>query len=346
MLRLTTWLLITVLLPSSVLAEVTTYTNEMAFMAALPGSAVLSGTDFDSLTAGNIIADGETVDGITFNYSFGGGVQMIVSDAYTTTSEPNFLGTEDVDLFRDGDNFTIDFAPQNAIGISIITADIMLDDDITLTFGGTTVSLVAADVQQVLSDGSKVYFLGIIDTENIFGTADIGTIGGNFFLYNVDDIVLALIPPDVVVPDLLTVTRGLFVAGDETSLAFSDNVDLSLQRLVTDIQSRTEFEVMGTSPTASPASFEITLEGAVFARSTVVQTIELWDYVAGAWELVDTRNATNMIDSTATVAAPGDLSRFVDQTTLSVEARIHFQSTSPRQRFASNTDQVIWTIRQ
>ncbi len=119
-----------------------------------------------------------------------------------------------------------------------------------------------------------------------------------------------------------------------------------MQRLTTDIQSRTEFVVMGTSPTANPGSLEVTLEGAVFARSPVVQTIELYDYVAAAWELVDSRNATNMIDSTATVAATGDLSRFVDPTTLAVEARIHFQSLSPRQRFASNTDQFIWTIGQ
>ena len=126
----------------------------------------------------------------------------------------------------------------------------------------------------------------------------------------------------------------------------SDNVDLSIQRAMTDTQSRTEFEVMGTSPTVSPTSLEVTLEGAVFARSTVVQTIELWDYVAGAWELVDTRNATNIVDSTATVAATGDLSRFVDPTTLEVKARIHFQSLNARQRFASNTDQFMWTIGQ
>jgi outer membrane protein assembly factor BamB len=150
--------------------------------------------------------------------------------------------------------------------------------------------------------------------------------------------------PTEVTADSFIVTRGLYVSGDETSLTASDNVDLALQRSNSDVQSRTEFQVMGISPTTSPASLEVTLEGAVFARSTVVQTIELWDYVAGAWELVDARNATNIIDSTATVAATGDLSRFVDQTTLSVEARIQFQSVSPRQQFASNTDQFIWTI--
>ena len=125
-------------------------------------------------------------------------------------------------------------------------------------------------------------------------------------------------------PDSVTMTRGDYVSGDEASLAESDNVDFVIRRSGTDTRARTEFEVLGTSRTAIPPSFEVTLEGSVFARSTVIQTIELWDYVAGDWELVDTRNATNQVDSTATVAATGDLSRFVDQTTFLVEAAHSF----------------------
>ncbi len=150
--------------------------------------------------------------------------------------------------------------------------------------------------------------------------------------------------PKFSVPDSVTVTRGVYASGDEASLAASDNVDFVIRRSGTDTQSRTEIEVAGLSRTANPASFEVTLEGAVFARSPVIQTIELWDYVASAWELVDTRNATNLIDSTATVAVIGGLGRFVDQATFLVEARIRFQSTNPRQKFSSNTDQFLWTI--
>ncbi len=163
------------------------------------------------------------------------------------------------------------------------------------------------------------------------------------------DAYLAAFRPELlgmVVPDSFLVTYGVHVSGDETDLATSDNADLSIKRLGTDVQSRTEFEVVGTSSTAAPSNLEVTMEGAVFARATVVQTIEFWNYMSGAWELVDTRNATNMIDSTIIVAATGDLSRFVNQTTFTLEARVHFQSTSPRQRFSSNTDQFIWMIGQ
>ncbi len=99
--------------------------------------------------------------------------------------------------------------------------------------------------------------------------------------------------PMVVVPHSYVVTRGSHVSGGIFELVESDNADLSIQRNMSDTQSRTEFEVFGTSPMAAPGRLEVTLEGAVFARSTVEQTIELWDYRAGAWELVDTRDATH-----------------------------------------------------
>jgi hypothetical protein len=144
--------------------------------------------------------------------------------------------------------------------------------------------------------------------------------------------------------DSFLVTRGAHVSGGLMELATSDNTDLSLQRATADIQSRTEFEVKAVSPVANPSSLEVTLEGAVFARSQVNQTIELYDYAAAAWEQVDTRAATRFTDSTVVVAATGDLSRFVEAGTMCIEARIRYQSLNPRQQFSSNTDQFIWTI--
>lgn len=219
----------------------------------------------------------------------------------------------------------------------------------TITYSLGNAQLIA-EVQDMLDNPADNFGFELkADDENLPGSAIrltsrenmIGSLGSEARL------IIDFTPPNtVVIPDSVMATRGLYISGDAASLAESDNVDFAMQRLVTDTQSRTEFEVLGTSPTASPASLEVTLEGAVFARSTVVQSIELWDYTLGDWELVDSRNATNMVDSTATVAATGDLNRFVDQATLSVQARIHFQSLNARQRFASNTDQFIWTIGQ
>jgi hypothetical protein len=161
-----------------------------------------------------------------------------------------------------------------------------------------------------------------------------------------DNVRLEAISLSSIAPDSVTVTRGLYIGGDVASLTGSDNSDYQLQRLGTDISSRTEFEVKGTSPTATPAIFEFDLEGAVFARSNVVQTIELFDYDAAAWELVHTSDAARSPapDSVATGVGTGDLSRFVEAGTLCIKVRIHFQSDNARQRFASNTDRAVWTI--
>ena len=151
---------------------------------------------------------------------------------------------------------------------------------------------------------------------------------------------------DDITPVSFTVTRGEYVSGGIPELEESDNSDLSLRRLSSDIQSRTELEVKAISSTGTPSSLEVTLEGAVFARSTVNQTIELFDYAAAAWEAVDTRAATRFMDSVVTVSVTGDLSRFVEPGTMCIEARIRYQSPVARQQFSSNIDQFIWTIGQ
>jgi hypothetical protein len=147
-----------------------------------------------------------------------------------------------------------------------------------------------------------------------------------------------------VAPDSFEVTRGTFVSGGVAELANSDDSDLWLRRSTTDTQSRIEFEVSAVSPVANPSSLAVVLEGSVLARSPVIQTIELFDFNTGSWELVDSREASRMTDSTVEVEVADNTSRFVEVDTLQMKARIHFQSTTPRQRFASYTDQFAWTL--
>ena len=147
-------------------------------------------------------------------------------------------------------------------------------------------------------------------------------------------------------PETITTTRGSYVSGGIPEISASDNQDYRIARASNDIQSRTEFEVTATSPTDRPNSFEVTLEGAVFARSNVVQTIELFDYDLGVWELVDSQNANRSPspDKVVTIAATGDLSRFVEVGTNQISARVRYRSGNPRQNFTSNTDLFSWTI--
>lgn len=172
------------------------YTDQDAFGTALPGTPAV--TNFDSAPADFLIPSGSSVDGITFTYAMDG-VQLKVStessSGYSTTSTDQFLGSDDADILQDGDTLVLSFSPASAIGLFLISNDAMEDGDISLSAGGSTATLVAADVQDLpLSDGSSVYFLGIIDAAATFSTATITTRGYGEFLFNVDDIVTAQAP--------------------------------------------------------------------------------------------------------------------------------------------------------
>jgi len=166
-------------------AEPKTYSDQAEFAAALPAAPSI--LDFDGLNAGTTIADTSSAEGITFNYDFQG-LRMKIAHLYATTSAPNFLGTNDGGVFHDGDDFSLSFLPGRAVGLHFISADPLIDGDLTVTAAGVTASLVVGDVQATLPDGSRVYFLGIIDEQAPFQQANIVALAGGFFLYNVDDI--------------------------------------------------------------------------------------------------------------------------------------------------------------
>jgi hypothetical protein len=192
---------------SAAFATPMAYTDRAAFDAAISGFTV--GTEnFDALSAGTIIASGGAAGGISFTYNFGG-VQMAVTDGtafggssvpFSTTSPHNFLGTTDLDMFQDGDDFGMHFAPTNAIGLYLLSADPLIDGDFLLTVNGIAASLAASQVQQYFADdGTSVFFLGIVDPNASFATATLTTSHDGFtgsFLWNADDIVTARNVPE------------------------------------------------------------------------------------------------------------------------------------------------------
>jgi len=169
-------------------AEPVAYSGFVEFTAALPSEPTI--LDFDHMPAGMTIEDAASAGGITFQYDFNG-LPMKIAQFYATTSAPNFLGTSDGGIFHDGDNFSLSFPPGSAIGLFFISADPLLDGDISITAGSMTANLVADDVHAMLSDGSRVYFLGIVDDQEGFASASVEALAGGFFLYNVDDIITA-----------------------------------------------------------------------------------------------------------------------------------------------------------
>lgn len=144
--------------------------------------------------------------------------------------------------------------------------------------------------------------------------------------------------------DSIIVSAGNLASGSSDDLAESDNLDVSARRSPVDVQSRVHFELKGVSPLITPDSLSFTVEASVFARTNVVQKIDLWDYDLSDWVEVDSRNATRFTDSTATVDATGDLARFIEPLTKCLQARVRYISDNPRQQFTANVDQMVWLI--
>jgi hypothetical protein len=147
-----------------------------------------------------------------------------------------------------------------------------------------------------------------------------------------------------VIPESVTPTRGTYISGDLANLSDNDGADYVMRRNNTDIIARTEFELTGTSPVESPSSLTIVLDGAVFARAEVTQSIALFDFVADDWEQIDARPASPMEDAFVRVDFMSDFLRFIEPGTLNMKARVRYHSTVPRQQFSSNTDKFSWFV--
>jgi hypothetical protein len=191
--------LLTMLASGSAHAIPVAYNDLASFNAATSGYTT-GGLDFDSETAGTTIPSGGSAGGFTFTYVFGGGKQLKISDAFHTTSAPNFLGTDDNDLLTNGDDFTLTFSAVNAIGLFIISSDatnaFLFDNDISLTAAGATAFLDVDNIEQTLADGANVFFLGVVDPDVAFTAAllDSDASASPNFLFNVDDIVTGIVP--------------------------------------------------------------------------------------------------------------------------------------------------------
>jgi hypothetical protein len=170
-----------------------TFTSSTSFNAAV---SALSPTtaNFDSDSVGNV-ANGSTVDGITFSYtpSAGNDSLAIVStaDYFDTTSEPNYLGTNDpgTAAFFPGDIVSMSFAsPINALGMFIIGGPFS-DNDFALATP-TVTAFSSSVLETTLGDGGEVIFLGLTSTA-AFSSATITLNSSAGELWNLDDIVTA-----------------------------------------------------------------------------------------------------------------------------------------------------------
>ncbi len=279
-------------------------------------------------------------------------------NAFTGTGDVNFNGilrpfnfnTGQI-FFAGGVNVFMDTTTQTEIDIAgtgnfdtmTVAGDLKLNGSITINWlNGFAPSLGQEYLIASVIGDTTGQFDGMGEGAMV---TQVGTVGV-FISYTAGDgndvALFTDLVPAVVVPAEFTVIRGDYVSGGLTELASSDNADLSIRRRPSDIQSRTEFEVASFATSANPSFMSITVEGSVFARSNVVQTIQAYNFDTRQFEVVYIGNATRLTDSSTTVELLGNLSRFVEDGTNVVVARVQYQSDNPRQQFSSNTDLFTW----
>lgn len=177
-------------------AATLTFTDQASFLSSLSGATTL---DFESQASGSTVNSGDTLNGITFDYSIGPPpIDMMVANDFLTTSGSNYLGLDDAgnyNLFLAGDSFTMSFdTPQNAVGLYLVSGDVLFAGDFSIsTSAGSVFNSDIVDI--TFGDGGLAYYLGLT-SDTAFSSAtlqfDAGAEGA--FLYSVDDITVSAVP--------------------------------------------------------------------------------------------------------------------------------------------------------
>lgn len=182
---------------SSANAATTFYDSQANYLNALGGTAITT-YDFDTLAAGTLIANGDTLNDATFSYSLGpsGNLSILVDNSFVTTSPNNYLGTDDGSgAFVSGDRFTITFdQTMRAVGLYVISADQIFAGDFTITTNSGQSVSNATTPDIALIDGDA-FFIGLIEDDFSLGFNSITLSSQDYgFLFNVDDITVSQVP--------------------------------------------------------------------------------------------------------------------------------------------------------
>lgn len=178
-----------------------TFMDRAAFDAAVAAIGGVSADvlNFDSTAAGTIFQTTDSHQGVTFNYNLLG-YELGVDNANPGTSGANTLKVSDdggfsFANFALGDSINFTFGPSHAFGMYIIvgtTAFDFFDNDINLSFAGTTLSNVDSDAASLVGPNNvAALFVGIVDSAATFTSADLqfGAPGGSGAFFEIDDIV-------------------------------------------------------------------------------------------------------------------------------------------------------------
>lgn len=179
------------------MASVTGYTSRADFDAAQAGWLPQQLTDFESEASGTLYPDGTGPAGAGFTLSAAAGGSTPEVDAnFWTTSGTHYLSAQNTTPtsdagFLSGDSLTFNFTgPAHAFGLYVLVGSDVQAGDLQLSAGGTSV-LNGSTAAASDGAGSFAYFVGLVSTGASFSSATLTGIPNGFFVYTVDDVVLA-----------------------------------------------------------------------------------------------------------------------------------------------------------
>jgi hypothetical protein len=171
-------------------AAVITYTNSTSFFNALGSNPFFTET-YEGLPVNSTIADGTTINGITYT-TFPAGTDGRIDNLYNRIGNQSLAlqrGADATAFFLSGDSMTVNFASfENAVGIFFNANPSPVGSLTISTSEGVAGSGAAYDF-------STLYFVGLI-SDTPFSSATIGG-GANASVFNLDNLTVAAIPEPV-----------------------------------------------------------------------------------------------------------------------------------------------------
>jgi len=167
-------------------AAIITYTDRAAFDAAIADIANTSQVieDFegftgqDDSTVGDVISNGSTYNGITYNLTAASGFELGIDGAGDADGTLNTLGAtnnsgESVGRFAPDEFVSFSFAASHAFGLNLITGGNfdLIADELTIKFAGATLGNSVGQAVDIGGSAGKILFLGIVDTDTTFESA-------------------------------------------------------------------------------------------------------------------------------------------------------------------------------
>lgn len=124
---------------------------------------------------------------------------------------------------------------------------------------------------------------------------------------------------------------GVVVAGQLSDVFESNDIYLDVDPSPTQnlIKQKVDIIFQSEANTADPASFSFRVESKMAGGPSgdVIQTINLWNYQNGSWELFDTRSAAT-VDELIQINPANDVTRFLQPITNEMTAKVTWKSES------------------